>query len=256
MLSSCAMVLALAATAAQPVPLETQTLPEGEVTQQAPSNEGATDFPPQLVPDGMPLESELEEVEQYVEGPPIEYVGPPMSDWRAWPKKHEVIGPFHYQALKWFSSYDMPQHLSYYPPAKGYYYFRPYHFLHYQQQASFVTRFGGDPRLPYANEIFDRVYEQYEMERLGGETVSPSIDLPPPPEEDAGTLPTPEPPADQSDPFEDAPPALPQSPPESGSAANQPGAVLPPLDPSRVSRSSRRSAALDAVRLPRRGRAK
>jgi hypothetical protein len=59
----------------------------------------------------------------------------------------------------------MPQHYPYYPAMHGYYYFRPYHHSHIEQHAQRVAGYGDDPRNPYANEIFARVYENYEAER-------------------------------------------------------------------------------------------
>ena len=59
----------------------------------------------------------------------------------------------------------MPQHHAYYPAMHGYYYFRPYHPLHIEQHAQRVAGYGDDPRNPYANEIFARVYENYKAER-------------------------------------------------------------------------------------------
>ena len=58
----------------------------------------------------------------------------------------------------------------------GYYYFRPYHHSHVTQQ-QMVTAWGGDPRNPYANEIFQRVYAQYKAET--GEGVSAPLPLNP-----------------------------------------------------------------------------
>ena len=65
---------------------------------------------------------------------------------------------------------DMPQHYPYAPPSSGTYYFRPYSVtgLRLQQQA--VRQWGGDPRNPYSNELFERVYRELEAEE---------IDLPP-----------------------------------------------------------------------------
>lgn len=56
---------------------------------------------------------------------------------------------------------DMPQHMAYCPgPHHGYYYFRPYHVMHVFAQQDMVVRWGGDPRHPYENSIFERVYGQ------------------------------------------------------------------------------------------------
>ncbi len=53
----------------------------------------------------------------------------------------------------------------YFPPLHGYYYFRPYHFLHVIEHQFAVDDWGGDPRNPYANTIFQRVYAEYRADR-------------------------------------------------------------------------------------------
>ncbi|MGC3966114.1 MAG: hypothetical protein QM775_01705 [Pirellulales bacterium] len=42
----------------------------------------------------------------------------------------------------------------------GYYYFRPYHVMHVFSQQELATRWGGDPRNPYDNTMFQSVYQQ------------------------------------------------------------------------------------------------
>jgi hypothetical protein len=59
----------------------------------------------------------------------------------------------------------MYQHYPYPPALGGYYYFRPYHIATVPVQQRFVTRWGGDPRNPYSNYVFDRVYSEIEVER-------------------------------------------------------------------------------------------
>jgi len=61
----------------------------------------------------------------------------------------------------------MIPHYAYYPALHGYYYFRPYNYMHVPRQQEFVTRFGGDARNPYANEIFKRVYAEYKAANPG-----------------------------------------------------------------------------------------
>jgi hypothetical protein len=63
------------------------------------------------------------------------------------------------------STCDMPPHYPYFPPMHGYYYFRPYHHSHLASQQDFVASWGGDPRNPYANEIFQRVYAEYRADK-------------------------------------------------------------------------------------------
>lgn len=60
---------------------------------------------------------------------------------------------------------QMPQHHAYYPAMHGYYYFRPYHHAHLQQQKLSAVSWGEDPRAPYANQVFQRVYQEYRAER-------------------------------------------------------------------------------------------
>ncbi len=67
------------------------------------------------------------------------------------------------------STCDMPPHYAYYPPLHGYYYFRPYNHAHIPQQQQLVEYWGGDPRNPYANEVFKRVYAEYEAAREDGD---------------------------------------------------------------------------------------
>ena len=67
---------------------------------------------------------------------------------------------------RWFhGTCDMPQHHAYFPPMHGYYYFRPYHPGHVSRQQQFMTQFGGDPRHPYANRLFKKIYAEYEADR-------------------------------------------------------------------------------------------
>ena len=60
---------------------------------------------------------------------------------------------------------NMLPHYPYFPAMHGYYYFRPYHHSHVAQQQLTVTAWGGDPRNPYANRIFEQVYAQYEADQ-------------------------------------------------------------------------------------------
>ena len=53
------------------------------------------------------------------------------------------------------------QHYDYYPAIHGYYYFAPYNAIKVPCQQAFGARFGGDPRVPYANGVFQTVYAEY-----------------------------------------------------------------------------------------------
>ena len=59
---------------------------------------------------------------------------------------------------------DLVQHMPYCAAGKGYYYFRPYHVMHVFAQQEMVTRWGGDPRNPYDNTLFGRVYQYMNIE--------------------------------------------------------------------------------------------
>ncbi|MEX0819630.1 MAG: hypothetical protein WD070_08545 [Pirellulaceae bacterium] len=59
---------------------------------------------------------------------------------------------------------NMPQHFPYVAEPKNYYYFRPYNWFHIADQQREVTSYGGDTRHPYANDLFQEVYEAIEAE--------------------------------------------------------------------------------------------
>ncbi|MCE9604793.1 MAG: hypothetical protein K8U03_07825 [Planctomycetia bacterium] len=54
---------------------------------------------------------------------------------------------------------DLVQHMPFFGTTHGYYYFRPYHVMHVFSQQELATRWGGDPRNPYDNTMFQRTYE-------------------------------------------------------------------------------------------------
>lgn len=56
-------------------------------------------------------------------------------------------------------------HYAYFPCDHGYYYFHPYNVSHIPLHQSIATSWGIDPRNPYSNEIFQKVYAQYEAEQ-------------------------------------------------------------------------------------------
>ena len=65
----------------------------------------------------------------------------------------------------------------------GYYYFRPYHVMHVYSQQELATRWGGDPRNPYDNTMFQRIYEQMGIEAkpvTATTTVTPEYTVPGP----------------------------------------------------------------------------
>lgn len=74
---------------------------------------------------------------------------------------------------------NMPPHFLYYPVDHGYYYFRPYNYRHIMEHQEAVMSWGGDPRNPYSNKMFEEIYE--ELEANDWETMPiqmPAEDLP------------------------------------------------------------------------------
>jgi len=55
------------------------------------------------------------------------------------------------------------QHYDYYPALHGNYYFAPYNAIKVPFQQAFVARYGGDPRAPYADGVFQKVYAAYRV---------------------------------------------------------------------------------------------
>jgi hypothetical protein len=85
------------------------------------------------------------------------------------------------------------QHYGYYPAMHGNYYFIPYNAIKVPFQQAFVARFGGDPRVPYANGVFQTVYAAYRAAHP-----APASDLP------ATTRPEEVPPPETSKPSQEA----------------------------------------------------
>ncbi len=71
------------------------------------------------------------------------------------------------------STCNMPQRQAYFPPMHGYYYFRPYHHSHVPTQQTFARLWGEDPANPYANRIFQTVYEQYRADAAAAQPPIP-----------------------------------------------------------------------------------
>jgi hypothetical protein len=53
------------------------------------------------------------------------------------------------------------QHYDYYPALHGNYYFAPYNAIKVPFQQVFAAKYGGDPRDPYADGVFQKVYAAY-----------------------------------------------------------------------------------------------
>jgi hypothetical protein len=68
---------------------------------------------------------------------------------------------------------DMPLHIPYLAEPKFYYYFRPYQWFHIPVQQGDVQAFGGDPRHPYDNRIFQSVYQNLHFDTPAPEQVAP-----------------------------------------------------------------------------------
>lgn len=64
----------------------------------------------------------------------------------------------------YYEGSSMLPHLAYFPALHGYYYFRPYSLRHLQQHQAAVVRWGGDPRNPYANVIFERLDDGFQTD--------------------------------------------------------------------------------------------
>ena len=80
---------------------------------------------------------------------------------------------------------DEIQHYDYYPALHGNYYFIPYNASKVPFQQAFGARFGGDPRVPYANGVFQTVYAAYRAAHLTHASGVPTPRRPeevPPPE--------------------------------------------------------------------------
>jgi hypothetical protein len=77
------------------------------------------------------------------------------------------------------STCDMLPHYAYISDWDFYYYFRPYNYIHIRPQQETVTRWGGDVRNPYANEMFEKVYEGLEDSvRAGAKKAEPMTPIP------------------------------------------------------------------------------
>lgn len=62
------------------------------------------------------------------------------------------------------STCDLFPHYPYFPEHFGYYYFRPYNYVHIFEHQAIVARWGGDPRNPYSHELFTRLYENLPVD--------------------------------------------------------------------------------------------
>lgn len=65
----------------------------------------------------------------------------------------------------WTTTGDMHPHYAYYPRFHGYYYYQPYNYIHVLEHQYQALSLGGDPRAPYHNRQFERVYERHAAAR-------------------------------------------------------------------------------------------
>lgn len=65
------------------------------------------------------------------------------------------------------STYDMYPHYPYFPESHGYYYYRPYNWMHIEQHRSALP--GVDMKFPYSNAVFEEIAHRFEQSghRLG-----------------------------------------------------------------------------------------
>ncbi|MCA9228254.1 MAG: hypothetical protein KDA47_21675 [Planctomycetales bacterium] len=123
-----------------------------------------------------------------------------------------------------FNTCNMPPHYAYFPADHGNYYFRPYNYHRIATHQQFVMTYGGNPRHPYANEVFDRVYETIGEELLE-EAVEDALERPAPIPMQA-PIPTPAVPPTAS-PFGDDAPLPPVTTPDRDARAKMPARVSP-----------------------------
>jgi hypothetical protein len=60
------------------------------------------------------------------------------------------------------STCDMYPHYAYFPEHHGYYYFRPYNYMHIFEHQQQVLQLGGDPRNPYSVSMFAPLHREFE----------------------------------------------------------------------------------------------
>ena len=91
---------------------------------------------------------------------------------------HKCVKDPHSWGNWWIPPGNMIPHYHYFSAEHGYYYFQPYNVTRVAMQQAFATRYGGDARHPYSNEVFKRVYEIYGR-RHGIEKEKEIVPVPP-----------------------------------------------------------------------------
>ncbi|WP_166823884.1 hypothetical protein [Thalassoroseus pseudoceratinae] len=56
---------------------------------------------------------------------------------------------------------DLYPHYAYYPKFHGYYYFRPYNYIHVERDAALAAAMGGDVRAPYSTEFLKPMFQSF-----------------------------------------------------------------------------------------------
>ncbi|MFN0197554.1 MAG: hypothetical protein ACKVT0_12490 [Planctomycetaceae bacterium] len=72
----------------------------------------------------------------------------------------------------WSTTGDMHPHYPYFPRHHGYFYYRPYNYIHVLEHQYQALSLGGDPRAPYHNRQFERVYERHAAARYEEQSAS------------------------------------------------------------------------------------
>ena len=197
MYSSFAFVLAMAATGQQPIPSHPETIPAppgyqahreefSNVPGHGPYGHGHMRRPSNFAyPTAHP----------YPDVAPQGIYGPKRCEGWMYPNGicgHRCVKDPHSWMNWWYPPGNMLPHYGYFPAEHGYYYFEPYNVTRVAIQQKFIASIGGDPRHPYANEIFDEVYKIYGQRHA--DEVGDFEEVPPDPtgaggDDDLDTLP-------------------------------------------------------------------
>ena len=186
MLSSAALLVGLVITQvgsdpdAAPTPTEalrTESLPSESLPLAPSPNAPSPNTPGSQGPDGAEEIAPLEQrasVSRHVRGLPAWGWNNPADGWYPSTRKMEpylmphfgrIVKPYYSPRHWWCSPGDMVQHLAYYPTLHSYYYARPYHPMQLPHHAGVADSHGTDPRNPYDNRIFEKVYASLKEEK-------------------------------------------------------------------------------------------
>jgi len=71
---------------------------------------------------------------------------------------------------------DLIPHYPYLPAYHGYYYFRPYNYVHVEQHKQLAAMMGGDYRAPYQTLMFQPIYANFSpMEYVNRDLDVPKV---------------------------------------------------------------------------------